>query len=149
MLKKRFLFLLLISRFLSKRCQNLLTSNFFFFTFRECPEECREAVSSLIYAAAWIPDVPELKDLRAVFTRRFGNFIASSVNHEVGLLYIELHFCLIFAIFLALRVSCLFESCSSLRKLKCEAYLHGNSRFKQSKILRMSFRLTGILQLSN
>ncbi|KAH0872641.1 hypothetical protein HID58_070003 [Brassica napus] len=50
---------------------------------RECPEECREAVSSLIYAAAWVPDVPELKDLRAVFIRRFGNFSASSVNHEL------------------------------------------------------------------
>nr|VDC64866.1 unnamed protein product [Brassica rapa] len=50
---------------------------------RECPEECREAVSSLIYAAAWVPDVPELKDLRAVFTRRFGSFIASSVNYEL------------------------------------------------------------------
>ncbi|KAF8077286.1 hypothetical protein N665_1049s0020 [Sinapis alba] len=50
---------------------------------RECPEECREAVSSLIYAAAWVPDVPELKDLRAVFTRKYGNFIASSVNHEL------------------------------------------------------------------
>ncbi|CAH8255391.1 unnamed protein product [Arabidopsis lyrata] len=50
---------------------------------RECPEECREAVSSLIYATAWVPDVPELKDLRAVFTRRFGTFIASSVNHEL------------------------------------------------------------------
>ncbi|CAA7043873.1 unnamed protein product [Microthlaspi erraticum] len=50
---------------------------------RECPEECREAVSSLIYAAAWVPDVPELKDLRAVFTHRFGNFIDSCVNHEL------------------------------------------------------------------
>ncbi|KAJ0250410.1 Regulator of Vps4 activity in the MVB pathway protein [Hirschfeldia incana] len=50
---------------------------------RECPEECREAVSSLIYAAAWVPDVPELKDLRAVFTHRFGSFIHSSVNHEL------------------------------------------------------------------
>ncbi|KAL0696661.1 hypothetical protein Bca4012_063841 [Brassica carinata] len=50
---------------------------------RECPEECREAVSSLVYAAAWVPDVPELKNLRAVFTRRFGSFIASSVNYEL------------------------------------------------------------------
>uniref|UniRef100_A0A1J3DD06 IST1-like protein n=2 Tax=Noccaea caerulescens TaxID=107243 RepID=A0A1J3DD06_NOCCA len=50
---------------------------------RECPEECKEAVSSLIYAAAWVPDVPELKDLRAVFTHRFGNFVDSSVNHEL------------------------------------------------------------------
>ena len=60
----------------------------FWFPFRECPEECREAVSSLIYAAAWVPDVPELKDQRAVFIRRFGNFSASSVNHEVGLLHL-------------------------------------------------------------
>lgn len=88
MLKKRFLLLLLISTFHSRRSQKLLTCVFFcfLFTFRECPEECREAVSSLIYATAWVPDVPELKDLRAVFTKRFGNFIASSVNHEVGLL---------------------------------------------------------------
>ncbi|CDY49898.1 BnaA05g14950D [Brassica napus] len=50
---------------------------------RECPEECKEAVSSLIHAAAWVPDVPELKDLRAVFTKRFGSFIHSSVNHEL------------------------------------------------------------------
>ncbi|CAN6932867.1 unnamed protein product [Brassica oleracea var. botrytis] len=50
---------------------------------RECPEECKEAVSSLIHAAAWVPDVPELKDLRAVFTHRFGSFIHSSVNHEL------------------------------------------------------------------
>ncbi|CAN8321540.1 unnamed protein product [Cochlearia groenlandica] len=50
---------------------------------RECPEECREAVSSLIYAAAWVPDVPELKELRTVFTRRFGTFIDSYVNHEL------------------------------------------------------------------
>ncbi|CAF2055557.1 hypothetical protein Bca4012_098179 [Brassica carinata] len=54
-------------------------SMLFWFPFRECPEECREAVSSLIYAAAWVPDVPELKDL----IRRFGNFSASSVNHEL------------------------------------------------------------------
>ena len=66
----------------------LLMYYFFCFLhlFRECPEECKEAVSSLIHAAAWVPDVPELKDLRAVFTRRFGSFIASSVNYEVGLL---------------------------------------------------------------
>lgn len=61
---------------------------FFGFPYRECPEECREAVSSLIYAAAWVPDVPELKDFRAVFMRRFGNFTASSVNYEVGLLHL-------------------------------------------------------------
>ena len=70
--------------------QRFSTFTYYFFCFlhlfRECPEECKEAVSSLIHAAAWVPDVPELKDLRAVFTHRFGSFIHSSVNHEVGLL---------------------------------------------------------------
>ncbi|VVB00459.1 unnamed protein product [Arabis nemorensis] len=51
---------------------------------RECPEECRESVSSLIYAAAWVRYVPTLKDLRALFTRRYGNSIDSYVNQEVG-----------------------------------------------------------------
>jgi len=58
----------------------------------------------LIYATAWVPDVPELKDLRAVFTKRFGNFIASSVNHEVGLL-LNLHGLIFLPHFIALRVS--------------------------------------------
>ncbi|KFK35791.1 hypothetical protein AALP_AA4G036900 [Arabis alpina] len=44
---------------------------------RECPEECREAVSSLIYATAWVRYVPELKHLRALFKRRYGNSIDS------------------------------------------------------------------------
>lgn len=51
---------------------------------RECPEECREAVYSLIYAAAWVRKVPELKDLRALFTRRYGDPV--DVNQEVGLI---------------------------------------------------------------
>ncbi|CAA7043872.1 unnamed protein product [Microthlaspi erraticum] len=51
---------------------------------RECPEECREAVSSLIYAAARVHRFPELKDLRALLTRRYGNSIDdSSVNQEL------------------------------------------------------------------
>ncbi|ESQ30220.1 hypothetical protein EUTSA_v10012340mg [Eutrema salsugineum] len=48
----------------------------------ECPEECREAVSSLIYTALF-RNVPELKDLRALFTRKYGNSIESSVNQEL------------------------------------------------------------------
>ncbi|KAL0864344.1 hypothetical protein Bca101_043462 [Brassica carinata] len=50
---------------------------------RECPEECREAVYSLIYAAAWVRKVPELKDLRALFTRRYGDPIDAFVNQEL------------------------------------------------------------------
>ncbi|KAL5225253.1 hypothetical protein ABZP36_011892, partial [Zizania latifolia] len=41
---------------------------------RDCPEETREAVSTLIFAAARFPDLPELCDLRHTFTERYGNF---------------------------------------------------------------------------
>jgi len=53
------------------------------FTYRECPEECREAVASLIFAAARFADVPELRELRSVFTERYGNFLECHVNKEV------------------------------------------------------------------
>ncbi|XP_062089376.1 uncharacterized protein LOC133795921 isoform X2 [Humulus lupulus] len=49
---------------------------------RECPEECKEAVSSLIYAAARFADLPELRDLRNMFTERYGNFIESHLSKE-------------------------------------------------------------------
>ncbi|WCJ40736.1 Regulator of Vps4 activity in the MVB pathway protein [Euphorbia peplus] len=40
---------------------------------RECPEECKEAIQSLMYAAARISEIPELRDLRKVFTERYGS----------------------------------------------------------------------------
>uniref|UniRef100_A0ACD5ZED6 Uncharacterized protein n=1 Tax=Avena sativa TaxID=4498 RepID=A0ACD5ZED6_AVESA len=40
---------------------------------RECPPESREAVSTLIFAAARFPDLPELRDLRHIFTGTFGS----------------------------------------------------------------------------
>ncbi|KAL8226165.1 hypothetical protein R6Q57_018722 [Mikania cordata] len=49
---------------------------------RECPEECKEAVSSLTYAAAWFGDLPELPKLRALFFERYGNSIEPLVNKE-------------------------------------------------------------------
>ncbi|KAL3528773.1 hypothetical protein ACH5RR_008095 [Cinchona calisaya] len=49
---------------------------------RECPEECREAASSLMFAAARFSDLPELRELRTVFTERYGNSIESYVNKE-------------------------------------------------------------------
>ncbi|KAJ8755974.1 hypothetical protein K2173_024519 [Erythroxylum novogranatense] len=39
---------------------------------RECPEECKEAVQSLIYATARVPEFPELKNLRTLFNDRYG-----------------------------------------------------------------------------
>jgi hypothetical protein len=55
----------------------------FFFPNRECPPEFREAVSTLIFAAARYPDLPELCDLRHIFTERYGNFVEHFVNREV------------------------------------------------------------------
>nr|GEU36097.1 leucine-rich repeat domain, L domain-like protein [Tanacetum cinerariifolium] len=48
----------------------------------ECPEECKEAVSSLMYAAARFADLPELRELRSLFTERYGNSLESFVNKE-------------------------------------------------------------------
>ncbi|TVU08608.1 hypothetical protein EJB05_42017 [Eragrostis curvula] len=49
---------------------------------RECPPETREAVSTLIFAAARFPDLPELCDLRLLFTERYGNFVEHFVSLE-------------------------------------------------------------------
>lgn len=48
----------------------------------ECPEECREAVSSLIFAAARFADLPELRELRAAFTEKYGNSTEIFANKE-------------------------------------------------------------------
>ncbi|KAL6888697.1 hypothetical protein ACP4OV_009723 [Aristida adscensionis] len=48
----------------------------------ECPQEALEAVSTLIFAAARFPDLPELCDLRHIFTEKYGSSIESFVNSE-------------------------------------------------------------------
>ncbi|XP_062218248.1 uncharacterized protein LOC133918399 [Phragmites australis] len=48
----------------------------------ECPQEALEAVSTLIFAAARYPDLPELCDLRYIFTERYGSSIEAFVNSE-------------------------------------------------------------------
>ncbi|CAN8233358.1 unnamed protein product [Cochlearia groenlandica] len=48
----------------------------------KCPDECREAISSLIYAAARVSEVPELRDLRSLFTERYNNSLDQYVNLE-------------------------------------------------------------------
>ncbi|CAN4088916.1 unnamed protein product [Withania somnifera] len=50
--------------------------------YSRCPEECREAVASLIFAAARFADVPELRELRSLFTERYGNFLECYVSKE-------------------------------------------------------------------
>ncbi|MCL7022298.1 hypothetical protein MKW94_019907 [Papaver nudicaule] len=47
-----------------------------------CPEEVREAVSSLLFAAARFADLPELRDLRQMFTEKYGNAVEPFVNRE-------------------------------------------------------------------
>ncbi|KAL3840900.1 hypothetical protein ACJIZ3_025491 [Penstemon smallii] len=49
---------------------------------RECPEECREAVSSLMFAAARFADLPELRELRTIFFDRYGNSLDCLVNKQ-------------------------------------------------------------------
>ncbi|GJM97632.1 hypothetical protein PR202_ga14571 [Eleusine coracana subsp. coracana] len=49
---------------------------------RECPPETREAVSTLIYAAARFPDLPELCDIRHLFTERYDSFVEHFVSLE-------------------------------------------------------------------
>ncbi|XP_059634971.1 uncharacterized protein LOC132277209 [Cornus florida] len=49
---------------------------------RECPKECREAVSSLMFAAARFSDLPELRDLRDMFQERYGNSLEYFVNQK-------------------------------------------------------------------
>ncbi|KAL8250156.1 hypothetical protein R6Q59_033849 [Mikania micrantha] len=49
---------------------------------RECPEECREAVSTLMFAAARFADLPELRELRSLFAERYGNYLEPYVSQE-------------------------------------------------------------------
>ncbi|KAI3694793.1 hypothetical protein L1987_77774 [Smallanthus sonchifolius] len=46
----------------------------------QCPEECRETVASLMFAAARFSDLPELRDLRDSFQERYGNGLECYVN---------------------------------------------------------------------
>ncbi|XP_015938492.1 uncharacterized protein LOC107464097 [Arachis duranensis] len=48
-----------------------------------CPDECKEAVPSLIYAAARISALPELRDLRTLFTDKFGNSLEPYTSKEL------------------------------------------------------------------
>ncbi|KAK9666174.1 hypothetical protein RND81_14G166500 [Saponaria officinalis] len=49
---------------------------------RECPEECKVAVSSLVYAAARFADLPELRDLRHQFNEKYGKSLEPFVSKE-------------------------------------------------------------------
>lgn len=42
-----------------------------------------EAVATLIFATARFSDLPELADLRSVFTKRYGTLMESCIDKEV------------------------------------------------------------------
>ncbi|KAL2321262.1 hypothetical protein Fmac_030231 [Flemingia macrophylla] len=47
-----------------------------------CPEEVREAISSLMFAAARFSDLPELRDLRQIFQDRYESSLECYVNQQ-------------------------------------------------------------------
>ncbi|RID77667.1 hypothetical protein BRARA_A00557 [Brassica rapa] len=49
----------------------------------ECPEDCREAVSSLMFAAAGFSELPELRELRQMFHEKYGDSLSVFVNQEL------------------------------------------------------------------
>ncbi|PNX92761.1 IST1-like protein [Trifolium pratense] len=48
----------------------------------DCPDECKEAIPSLIYAAARFSDLPELRELRTLFQEKFGNTLEPYTSKE-------------------------------------------------------------------
>lgn len=50
---------------------------------RECPEDCREDVASLMFAAARFSDLPELRELRDLFQERYGSSVEYYVNEKL------------------------------------------------------------------
>ena len=52
---------------------------------RECPEECKEAVASLMVAAARFSDLPELRDIRQLFQERYANSLDYCVDQKASI----------------------------------------------------------------
>ncbi|XP_071731884.1 uncharacterized protein [Rutidosis leptorrhynchoides] len=49
---------------------------------RECPDDCKEAISTLMFAAARFADLPELREIRSIFAERYGNYFEAYVNQQ-------------------------------------------------------------------
>ncbi|KAH9311515.1 hypothetical protein KI387_026550, partial [Taxus chinensis] len=50
---------------------------------RDCPQDIKEAVSSLIFAAARCAEVPELQALRGIFATRYGDEFAIAARESL------------------------------------------------------------------
>ena len=48
-----------------------------------CPDECKEAIPSLMYAASRFSDFPELRDLKVMFKEKFGDSLEPFLSKEV------------------------------------------------------------------
>ncbi|KAE9584599.1 putative vacuolar protein sorting-associated protein Ist1 [Lupinus albus] len=48
----------------------------------DCPDECKEAIPSLMYAAARFADLPELRDIRTLFREKFENSLEPYISKE-------------------------------------------------------------------
>ncbi|KAK9059460.1 hypothetical protein SSX86_020162 [Deinandra increscens subsp. villosa] len=66
--------------FIDQSCEYILKQLSVMQKLGQCPEECRETVASLMFAAARFSDLPELRDLRDVFQERYGNGLECYVN---------------------------------------------------------------------
>ncbi|GMQ06570.1 hypothetical protein CsSME_00051106 [Camellia sinensis var. sinensis] len=68
--------------FIEQSCEYILKQVSVMQKQSECPEDCREAVGSLMFAAARFSDLPELRDLRDTFQERYGSSLEHFVNPE-------------------------------------------------------------------
>ncbi|KAA8523108.1 hypothetical protein F0562_009531 [Nyssa sinensis] len=68
--------------FIEQSCEYILKQLSTMQKQRECPKECREVVSSLMFAAARFSDLPELRELRDMFQERYGSSLEYFVNQK-------------------------------------------------------------------
>lgn len=75
-----------ISPIMTKNDNN---SRYLFFL-RDCPAECVEAVSCVMFAAARFADLPELCDVRNMFIEKYGSSLEAQVNQKVSVITLYL-----------------------------------------------------------
>ncbi|KAL5189038.1 IST1-like protein [Glycine soja] len=95
-----------------------------------CPEECRMAVSSLMFGAARFSDLPELRDLRQIFQERYGNCMECYVNQE-------------FAANLNFKFSTLENKVSLMQEIASEFSINWDSKAFKLRMSRSSATAQG------
>ncbi|KAM3301033.1 putative protein isoform X1 [Capsicum chacoense] len=68
--------------FVEHSCEYIVKQLSYMQKLRDCPENCRESVASLMFAAARFSDFPELRELRDLFQERYGNSLECFVNQK-------------------------------------------------------------------